>query len=258
MAYLEDLNNIATILLQDYANKNLVPEWFSVNMKTLLSKNITLEDWNNVQWYLKNVAAENEAVFKFCQNLNSALTNFEANVDSAISQAATNALNTATSYTNTKIAAQEAVIATGYTALSDRIDNVDTKYLSLSQNIVKDFNTQIQEVANSVTGVHVRLDNEYPRLEDHKIPAKYLPSYVDDVLEVPGIHNQTTGEFNKIYVDVNDNKIYRWSGSKFIEISPSSGTGGSADLSNYYTKAQTEAAIQSALNAIGVAEGGAY
>lgn len=35
-------------------------------------------------------------------------------------------------------------------------------------------------------------------------------------------------------------------------------SGGSADLSNYYTKDETTQAIQDALNAIGVAEGGAY
>ena len=35
-------------------------------------------------------------------------------------------------------------------------------------------------------------------------------------------------------------------------------SGASVDLSNYYTKAETTQAIQDALNAIGVAEGGAY
>ena len=35
-------------------------------------------------------------------------------------------------------------------------------------------------------------------------------------------------------------------------------SGAAADLSNYYTKAETTQAIQDALNAIGVAEGGAY
>ena len=34
--------------------------------------------------------------------------------------------------------------------------------------------------------------------------------------------------------------------------------GAGVDLSNYYTKAETTQAIQDALNAIGVAEGGAY
>ena len=169
MAYLEDLNNLATTLLQDYANKNLVPEWFSVNMKTLLSKNITLEDWNNVQWYLKNVAAENEAVFKFCQNLNSALTNFEANVDSAISQAATNALNTATSYTNTKITEQDTKYAAVHGTLSDRIDNVDMKYLSLSQKIVEDMIDKVEaSVSKAVTSSKSYTDEKITNVKNSK------------------------------------------------------------------------------------------
>ena len=257
MAYLEDLNTIATILLQEYANKNLVPEWFSINMKTLLSKNITIEDWNNVQWYLKNVAAENEAVFKFCQNLNSALTNFESNVDAAISQAASNAVNTSTSYTNTKINEQESKLTQTTTRLETKIGNVET---SLETAVTTSKTYTDNKVSASVAEINTKLNNEYPRLENQKIPSKYLPSYVDEVIEVTGIHSQTIGEPSKIYVDILDNKIYRWSGSMFIEISPSSGSGsgGNADLSNYYTKDQTNAAIQSALNAIGVAEGGAY
>ena len=279
MAYLEDLNNLATILLQEYTNKNLVPEWFSINMKTLLSKNITLEDWNNVQWYLKNVAAENEAVFNFCQNLNNALTNFEGNVDAAISQAVRNAQ----SYTDNRVDEQATRLTQVATLLDTQITNVDIKHTSLSQNIVSnfnarideidsthtntvaglidDFNNRIQDIDNSITGVRMTLQNEYPHLESGKIPSNYLPSYVDDVVEVPGIALQTTGEFGKIYVDVNTNKVYRWSGTRMVEIISSGGSGGSgenADLSNYYTKDQTNAAIQSALNAIGVAEGGAY
>lgn len=173
MAYLEDLNNLATTLLQEYANKNLVPEWFSINVKTLLSKNITLEDWNNVQWYLKNVAAENEAVFKFCQNLNNALTNFEVNVDSAISQAATNALNTATSYTDTKIAGQDAKL-TQYTEEQDykrnvledkltlRIDEIDFTHTNTVAGLIKDFNTRIQEVEDMIdSAINGALEGDY-------------------------------------------------------------------------------------------------
>jgi hypothetical protein len=72
-----------------------------------------------------------------------------------------------------------------------------------------------------------------------KIPSSQLPSYVDDVLEYantgafPG-----TGTTGLIYVDLSTNKIYRWSGSAYIEISPSPGSTdsvaeGSTNL--YYT-----------------------
>jgi len=72
-----------------------------------------------------------------------------------------------------------------------------------------------------------------------KIASTYLPSYVDDVLEYA---NQAafpgTGETAKIYVALDTNKTYRWSGSAYVEISPSPGstdsvTEGSTNL--YFT-----------------------
>ena len=55
-----------------------------------------------------------------------------------------------------------------------------------------------------------------------KVPSSQLPAYVDDVIEVanyaalPG-----TGETGKIYVTLDDNLTYRWSGSAYVEISAS-------------------------------------
>lgn len=55
-----------------------------------------------------------------------------------------------------------------------------------------------------------------------KIDAIYLPSYVDDVVEYANLAAfPPTGETGKIYVALDTNKIYRWSGSTYIEISPS-------------------------------------
>lgn len=66
-----------------------------------------------------------------------------------------------------------------------------------------------------------------------KVPAAQLPSYVDDVIE--GYYNGgkfytskdssgnysgvITGETGKIYVNLNDNKTYRWSGTAYAVIS---------------------------------------
>lgn len=58
-----------------------------------------------------------------------------------------------------------------------------------------------------------------PLGSDSKIASTYLPSYVDDVIEVanyaalPG-----TGEAGKIYVTLGTNLTYRWSGSTYVEI----------------------------------------
>ena len=55
-----------------------------------------------------------------------------------------------------------------------------------------------------------------------KVPSSQLPSYVDDVLEYSNKSVfPVTGETGKIYVDTTANLTYRWSGSQYVEISPS-------------------------------------
>lgn len=63
------------------------------------------------------------------------------------------------------------------------------------------------------------------------IPASQLPSYVDDVLEFADLASfPATGEAGKIYVALDDNKTYRWSGSVYIYI-----TSGAVDSVNGQT-----------------------
>lgn len=55
-----------------------------------------------------------------------------------------------------------------------------------------------------------------------KIPSHQLPSYVDDVLEYGSFNDfPATGENGKIYIALDTNKTYRWSGSAYVEISES-------------------------------------
>jgi hypothetical protein len=82
-------------------------------------------------------------------------------------------------------------------------------------------------------------------LVDGKVPASQLPSYVDDIIEVANYAAlPTTGETGKIYLTLDNNKIYRWSGSVYIEIAAENAVWGQivGTLSN-----QTD--LQSALNA---------
>ncbi|MCH7295469.1 hypothetical protein [Acinetobacter higginsii] len=64
-------------------------------------------------------------------------------------------------------------------------------------------------------------------LVDGKVPATQLPSFVDDVLEGryvdPSTFNDLDGnpytpEAGKIYVDVDTNKTYRWSGMLYVVV----------------------------------------
>lgn len=57
---------------------------------------------------------------------------------------------------------------------------------------------------------------------DGKVPSSQLPSYVDDVLEYASVSAfPATGESGKIYVALDTNRTYRWSGSAYTEISES-------------------------------------
>lgn len=54
------------------------------------------------------------------------------------------------------------------------------------------------------------------------VPSSQLPSYVDDVLEYSTLSAfPTTGETGKIYVTLDTNLTYRWSGTGYVEISKS-------------------------------------
>lgn len=69
-------------------------------------------------------------------------------------------------------------------------------------------------------------NNGYAGLDSNGlIPPTILPSYVDDVLEYANVAAfPVTGESEKVYVALDTFKIYRWSGSIYVEISPSPGT----------------------------------
>jgi len=89
--------------------------------------------------------------------------------------------------------------------------------------------------------------NGYASLDaSAKVPASQLPAYVDDVLEFANLAAfPATGSVGVIYVALDTNKVYRWSGSVYTEISPSPGSTdavpeGSVNL--YFTNARASAA----------------
>lgn len=63
------LYKLVETLYSNYNGKSMLPDWFSVNLKTLLSKNITIEDWNSLQLNVKNVVGESSALYSFCNSL---------------------------------------------------------------------------------------------------------------------------------------------------------------------------------------------
>ena len=93
--------------------------------------------------------------------------------------------------------------------------------ITLSADDVKAIPSSQKGVANGVASLD----------ENGKVPAAQLPSYVDDVLEGyvaddlsafykdSGKTSAYTPETGKIYVNLNNNKTYRYSGSKYAVIS---------------------------------------
>lgn len=94
-----------------------------------------------------------------------------------------------------------------------------------SKDITVKDDTKIPTSQKGVAGGIAELD------ENGLVPSSQLPSYVDDVIEGYFYNNkfykeashttEIVGEAGKIYTDIGNNLTYRWSGTKFTEISQS-------------------------------------
>jgi len=84
-----------------------------------------------------------------------------------------------------------------------------------------------------------------------KVPSLQLPAYVDDVLEFANLAAfPATGTVGIIYIALDTNRTYRWSGSTYTEISPSPGSTDSVpegSVNLYFTDARAQAANAAAL-----------
>lgn len=103
---------------------------------------------------------------------------------------------------------------------------IDTKISTLNSVISGKANSSHKHGAADITSVNASAITGV-------IDAAHLPSYVDDVLEgylsngkfykTKGSDNtytgEITGETGKIYVDLDSNKTYRWSGTAYVVIS---------------------------------------
>jgi len=113
-----------------------------------------------------------------------------------------------------------------------------------------------QHVVADVTGLQAALDGKqvagsYATLVGGTVPSSQLPSYVDDVIEYSALSGfPSTNDGGKIFVARDTGKIYRWSGSAYIEISPSPGSTdsvveGSTNLYHTTARAAAAAPVQS-------------
>lgn len=116
-------------------------------------------------------------------------------------------------------AALDSKAATSHTHTASQVTDFNTATDARIANHVaaSDPHTQYQkESEKGAAGGYAELDGS------GKVPSAQLPSFVDDVLEYANFAAlPVTGESGKIYVTLDDNKTYRWSGSAYAEISSS-------------------------------------
>ena len=112
-------------------------------------------------------------------------------------------------------------------SLNTAISNEVTRATGAEGNLSNALSLKVDTVSVGVANGVASLDST------GKVPSNQLPSYVDDVIE--GYYKtadgkfyeestyttEITGETGKIYIDLNTDKTYRWSGSVFVEITSS-------------------------------------
>ncbi len=103
---------------------------------------------------------------------------------------------------------------------------------------------RIEDIINSIVN-----SQTYVPVSGGKIPASYLPAYVDEVLEYSTITQfPAQGAGAKIYIALDTNKQYRWSGSQYIEISASLTLGETAQTAFAGSRGKALEAAQSSLS----------
>lgn len=140
----------------------------------------------------------------------------------------TNADNTLQTNINNEASARQQAD----TALGNRIDTE----ISDREEAVSDLNTKLQSEITRATQAETTLQSNIDAINNARgkangiatldesglVPASQLPSYVDDVIEAATYDDlPETGEAGKIYVTLDTNLTYRWSGSAYVEISES-------------------------------------
>ena len=108
-------------------------------------------------------------------------------------------------------------------SVSDSSHNMLTRQLATS-NDIRALETKTEDLKNNKLDTSLKgAANGVAELDANgKVLTSQLPSFVDDVIEAENFAAlPNEGETGKIYVTLDDNKTYRWSGSTYVEISAS-------------------------------------
>jgi len=229
--------------------------------------NITSKFWDSIYTTVKENSAEWESAYLNTVVLNQQVSNIQSNIIT-LDGSLTNVTNVTNSI-NTSVNSNSANWDSSYTTVNSNSANwnyqgSDIKALTglwdatynTVQNNSSNWNFTYNKVNNltvydiatlydTLTGKQAK--GNYPVLDnDNKIPAIYLPGFVDDILEYDTYSLfPITGNVGKIYVSLDNGKAYRWGGTIYTEIVSSPGTTDSlaeGSVNKYFTNARAASA----------------
>lgn len=136
---------------------------------------------------------------------------------------------TSDSETNALSAAQGKALNTALSSKAALVSPAFTGTPTAPTAAAETDNTEIATTAfvHDITDTIITSLGDKCPLVDGKVPSANLPSYVDDALEFANLASfPIPGESGIIYIAINDNTIYRWTGSIYVLI----GDGTSVDV----------------------------
>lgn len=158
------------------------------------------------------------------------------------------------------ITSAEIVAALGYTPVSAAIvgQNNGLAQLGAAGKLRTD------QIPTDLVGVRAIADAAIPSAEKGvpngvagldaggRVPAAQLPSYVDDVMEFANLAAfPTAGETGKIYIAIDTNRNYRWTGSAYLWNNPSPGSTDAlaeGSINQYFTMARVRDTVLAGLS----------
>lgn len=214
-------------------------EWESAYLDTIVLN----QQVSNIQSNIITLDSSITTLANFA-NINTSVNSNSANWDSSYTTVNSNSANW--NYQGSDIKALTGLWDTTYNTVENNSSNWSFAYNKVSNLTVYDIAT----LYDTLTGKQAK--GNYPVLDnDNKIPAIYLPGFVDDILE----YNTYSlfpiiGNVGKIYVSLDNGKAYRWGGTIYTEIVSSPGTTDSlaeGSVNKYFTnsRAASAAPVQS-------------
>ena len=231
-----EIESLSSIL---YSTKTTVQsnsaEWESAYFDTVVLN----QQVSNIQSNIITLDGSLTNVTNVTNSINTLVNSNSANWNSSYTTVNTNSANW--NYQGSDIKALTGFWDTTYNTVENNSSNWNSAYNKVNNLVIAD----ISNLQSSLTGKQDK--GNYPVLDnDNKIPAIYLPSYVDDILE----YNTYSlfpiiGNVGKIYVSLDNGKAYRWGGTIYTEIVSSPGTTDSlaeGSVNKYFTNARAASA----------------